>query len=508
MSFASIALDAIGRDDVGRFRAARLLSPCVAILSLAVAVQMYLGLNTDTSWNITLVEKLLAGERPYIDFIEINPPASFLLCLAPTLAARFVGVTPEFMLDLFCFASAGASLGLTWIILKQGDVMSRNAEARLAVIAAIVLLLLPARAFGQREHIAVIACLPCIATLVVWASHGRLAPLLSVLAGVGAGVALAIKPHFVLFFLPVLIYLVRRAGWRVLVIHPEIYNALAVAALYWIAVFAWFPSFFDRAASMARDVYLPVRRPLAELLCDPTFVIWIVFGVLLALLARKRLLAPPVAVPALASLGAMAAFVIQGKLWPYQGYPAIAFATLALGPLVLEVLGAPRRAGDGPLRLAVPIVSILALALAGAWLGSGVDRPELERAVAAISPHPKLLAIGSDIAIGHPLTRRVGGVWVGSLAGLWVTDMSSYALDQNPVSEQARDRYEAYLRFDRETLVKDIVSKKPDVILVASDLWLAWARSHPDVAAALADYNLRATADNIMVYGRATTVGR
>jgi hypothetical protein len=85
MSFASIALDAIGRDDVGGFRAARLLLPCVAIVSLAVAVQMYLGLNTDTSWNITLVEKLLAGERPYIDFIEINPPASFLLCLAPTL---------------------------------------------------------------------------------------------------------------------------------------------------------------------------------------------------------------------------------------------------------------------------------------------------------------------------------------------------------------------------------------------------------------------------------------
>jgi hypothetical protein len=51
-------------------------------------------------------------------------------------------------------------------------------------------------------------------------------------------------------------------------------------------------------------------------------------------------------------------------------------------------------------------------------------------------------------------------------------------------------------------LVADIVNKRPDAILVAGSPWLAWARSNPDVAAALAPYRLLATADDVMVFTR------
>ena len=500
MSFASAPAGRAARENASGFRAVHAW-PLAAIVLLAVGEQILLGVNTDVSWNITLAERVLDGQRPYIDFIEINPPSSFLLCLIPTLAARLTGLTPEFMVDVLCFAAAGASLALAAAILVESGVIARAAGARLAFVGAAAMLLLPADAFAQREDVALIASLPCLAALAVWASRAQVAPVLSALAGIGAGVAMSIKPHFALFFAPPFIYLIWGIGWRA-ALRIELIVALVVLTLYWVAVAAYFPAFFERAAPMARDIYLPVRRPLSALLTDPTCILWFVLGALLVLAAWKRLAEPLIAVPALASLGAMAAFVIQGKLWPYQGYPAIALAGLALGPLALEGLADIDAAHDARLRQAIALGCATALALAGFWLSSRVDKPALARAVATIGSHPRLLAIGSDIAIGHPLTREVRGVWVGSLSGLWVTDMSSHALEQGRVGEEARARYEDYLRFDRERLVADIVGQKPDAILIAGDQWLAWTKRHTDVAASLANYHWRATADEVMVYSR------
>jgi hypothetical protein len=241
--------------------------------------------------------------------------------------------------------------------------------------------------------------------------------------------------------------------------------------------------------------------PLATLLHDPTSILWIVLGVLLACAGRGRLSEPLIAVPALSSIGAMAAYLIQGKLWPYQGYPIAALLALALGPLVLENLATLRQSRYPLARVAVAVAFAAAMGIAGFWLSLDFDRSELERVVSGISPHPTVLAISPNIGTGHPLVRRVHGVWVGSTFGLWITHMSLRALAQNPSEAEAR-KYEGYLRLDRQMLVADIVENKPDAILIAGAPWLAWARSQADVAAALAPYRLRATADDVMVFTR------
>jgi hypothetical protein len=358
------------------------------------------------------------------------------------------------------------------------------------------------RAFNEREHIALMAALPCLAALAVWASQGRVAPMLSLLAGLGAGLAMAIKPHFALFFLPNIVYLAARVGWRGALSRIEPWAALATFALYWGAVLLWCPAFLARAAPIARDLYLPYRKPLATMAHDPTLILWIALAVLFLVGARKRWSEPRFAVPALASLGAIAAYLAQGKLWPYQGYPALALAALAVAPLALENLAPPPGARIAASHVALAVVSALALSIAGFWYSLGpADPAPLERAVASIAPHPRILAISPDIATGHPLTRRVEGVWVGSLMSLWITQMSEAALKRNPSAEEA-GRYQDYLRFDRQTLVADIVGKKPDAILVADATWLAWAQANADVAAALAAYHPRETVGEVTVLAR------
>jgi hypothetical protein len=68
-------------------------------------------------------------------------------------------------------------------------------------------------------------------------------------------------------------------------------------------------------------------------------------GLYLFAFARPRIDAPLVSIPLLASLGPALGFLIQGKAWPYQAYPAVALMALALGlALVGEKRDLRRRA--------------------------------------------------------------------------------------------------------------------------------------------------------------------
>jgi hypothetical protein len=473
-----------------------------AIVLASIALQIHLGVNPDTSWNITLAEKVLDGERPNIDFFEINPPMSYFIYVAPTLAARLTGLSPEFMVYLFCFLGAALSVYLASLILARGRVTDDVTIERFIFIAISALFLLPAHAFAEREHIALIVATPSIAALIVCASRAQTDRLLGLLAGVAAGLALSIKPHFGFFFLFGFLYAARRSSWRAALGHISLHAALAFAALYWIAVALWLPAFFDNVAPIVSDIYLTARKALSTLYFDPSFKIWTAMAAALALAARKRIAEPFVAIPALSSLGAVVAYLIQGKFWPYQVYPAFAFMALAIGPLAVDWVTGPARAYRPYLGLAAAQTVAGVFALAGLWLAQGGDQRDLEKVVREISPRPSMLAISPDIGTAYPLTRRVHGVWAGSSFGIWVTALSMAAYARNPDNVEAARRYEAYMRLDRERLVADILSKKPDVILVPNEGWLAWALSHDDIKAALSGYELRADVDRISVFAR------
>ena len=80
------------------------LAPILGVIAAAAFFQPFLTTTTDVSWLITLSERILAGQTPYVDFLELNPPASLLLYLAPVAVARLTGAAPEFMVAAFGFA--------------------------------------------------------------------------------------------------------------------------------------------------------------------------------------------------------------------------------------------------------------------------------------------------------------------------------------------------------------------------------------------------------------------
>jgi len=89
--------------------------PLALIFAAAIVVRHFVGANTDVSWEITLSEKILDGQRLYTDLIELNPPASTFLYLPAVALARALGLAPEIVVDALVLIGALAVVSAAYL---------------------------------------------------------------------------------------------------------------------------------------------------------------------------------------------------------------------------------------------------------------------------------------------------------------------------------------------------------------------------------------------------------
>jgi hypothetical protein len=466
--------------------------------------------DVDVAWLLTLGEKMLAGQRPYIDMFETNPPMSILLYLPAVIAGRGLGVAPEILVNVLVLLAIAASLALSGRALSP-CIDDRVKLWKLAAIGAFVLTVLPTGVFAEREHIVMIAILPFLAVVIARGQARPPSALLAAIAGLGCGVAMAIKPHFALVAGGALMV----SAWRLRSIRPlfalEVWAASLVVGLYALTLVVVFPAFLA-FLPIIRDTYLPVRQPLIQLLIWPPPLVWLILGGLAILIARIRPGAGwPVAILLAASVGGFASYLIQGKGWPYHSYPMLSLTVLALGASVSlgEQAGAPV---TGPLKhramrigaVAASLVIVIgALGVSMRWFTLNGDYHFLNGPVAAIAPHPRLISITADIAVGHPLTRELHGTWVGSDCSQWISAGVLSLEHRGGLSDAQRARLDGLMNEDRQRLTRDITTGRPDVILISTNRdWLGWAMADPALAAALAAYHPIETVQGVAIWAR------
>jgi hypothetical protein len=538
MAFFPPAAMSLGRASSSVRRPPVAFALTLAIGALAVALQARFGLLGDVSWLITVDEKWLDGQTPYHDFIEINPPASLLLYWPAIALARLVGVWPEFTVAAFGFLSIAASLALSGAILACGPI-GRVGPLAFGV-ALIALAILPGQSFCERDQLAALYGLPFLALAAARAARARVDWPMAVAAGVGAGAMAAIKPPYALVAIALAPYLAGRIGVRAPFGAVEYYVAAALGLAYAALVVTAFPAYVSDILPLGLAVYAPNRESFFELLSEPGVLLTLVLGAALVILAARRLGEPKIAVPALASLGALAAYLVQGKGWLYQAYPALAFMTLAAGFALELSPPAPRRIAIGALagvaaallllwlgRWPLPIAFAAAAGAAallaalerdpaagqprdwrtplaemgvagaigvacGLFAMDGIRTPALARALASLGPRPTVVAISESLAFGHPMVRAVGGVWAQRVPSLWIASAARRLIDQHPGDEALARRLAPYIDRDRRMLVEDIERNRPDAILVGrlDTRFHRWAWNDPAIAAARADYRV------------------
>ena len=470
-----------------------------ALLALACAVALAVLLqrpaNADTSWGLTLADAVLSGKRLYEDILETNPPMTVFLHLPAAIVARWGGISPELAQHLF---TLGALLVATIAAVDTLRTSGRAADVPGLVVAVAVFQVVPwLNTFGEREQFAAMAMLPFVA---LWTPRGTIdrRPWRGVLlAGLGGGLATAIKPVFCLCLIVPAVHDAIVSRRLSALFRPEYWIAAAVATIYMIAAVITYPEFFTRFSPVLADTYFHYRQGLWQMIAKPELGnLLLLTGLGWACGARSG--APPWATAAtLVSIGFAAAFVLQAK-----GYLNHEMAVLAMGyqgaaglivPAAIAALRAPRRS-DLPTMariVAAPLLVFLTL-----WLYGQVIREVPYRSMALVADARRVpdartvLAISPDLDIGHPFARSAGLRYVGSTCSQWLAYTAMTRRDERSTAPDIRRRMDGHVRRDLDRLAADIGRERPDLIAldVEQDYLKAYGPAAEPVRRALSAY--------------------
>lgn len=460
------------------------------VAALALALQfLVVPIDADVSWLITVSERVLAGQRLYVDVFEVNPPASVWLYLPQVALAHATGIRPETIIVLITTLLAMLS-ALGTVRLASGKEPALHPMLVLLLVG-FVLLVLPGGLYAQREHYALILMVPIAAVMARIAGRGPIGRAALLAAGAAAGLVIVIKPFFLFAILLPAVYAANAGkAWRPILLAGA--GAALVTAAYAVGVLIATPAYFD-AIPMLAQIYGPMRERTAELLLGSAVLLPAAL-IALAWLLRSGTLTRFQIVLALAIAGFTVAVLAQGKGYWNHALPGFGLGLVMLGWSVLS----PRLRTDGR-HLGSMALAGLGLALLYATL-SIQPPPGLVAALrAAAPPNPSIITLGTELATGHPAVRLVDGQWGGSRASLFTAAGVRYR-----TANRTRDvtpELERWYREDLRLFARDVARNRPKVLLV-EDKASAWLRREPEVIAVLRDYRPAARAGKIAIWLR------
>jgi hypothetical protein len=478
--------------------AARLIPLGAAVAALAI--QLMRPTNPDVSWLLTVNERILAGATPYKDVVELNPPASILLYRLPALIGKLLSARPEWVVAAMTALLVGGALAYAGNFIARYRLSASKDNNVFLAVAALVLAVLPFDELAQRDHIATILILPFALVSIARASGREVGLGEALVAGALLGLAVAIKPHFALCALLVGAFQARRSRDVTALLRFEYWTAGAIVAGYLAGAAMFFPLFFSDVLPKLADVYLPLRLDaltlatrIAMLIALPLAVCWI---------CRERQRNAGTSVLLLIGAGFVGAYLAQGKGWGYHAYPAVAFFLIAAGwaaqQAESEARGLPRLLG------ALLLAAALILP-APRFVRADTSNPALAAAILRLAPHPRMLAIAFPLSFGHPLTRDIGGVWVGRTWGLWETGGALFMKAHAGDDPARRAKADAYFDDDRRGVAQDIETQRPDIVLIQETPgfdFAQWIAGSPLLSNAMSLYRRAGVVGDVEIYQR------
>ena len=426
---------------------------CGGFLAAALLFYGSVPLPSDVSYFITADGRILDGEVPYVDIIETNPPLAFWITLPPVWLARVLGLAPHIaFVGYVCFLIAGA-LGLTCAVLQSAGETHENKSAVLLASAA-ALTIVPAEAFGQREHFAALLALPYVAAAAQLA-EGR-APLtnLRILAGLLCGVGMAFKPYLLAIPLLVETFLLwEKRAWRDM-FRPEIMGMASSLAVYPILVWQFTPQYFTEILPLALSTYGAFQTSFSETVWRPSVASFLLLlGTAVYFIWHQGVQRRGERVWIFAGLGGFFCFLVQQKSWPYQLLPAMIFVSI---PFLLNAF-----------RLSGLVARFVVFCCFGAVLIKGLvnfvsdqnSRLAYVDDLLAGRKAQRMMALTYDLSLIFPYIETRNIFWASRFPSLWMLPAVSRELV--PVEQQ----YEIIARAT-EIVTEDLIKWKPDFVIV------------------------------------------
>jgi hypothetical protein len=447
-----------------------------ALLPVAYFVACVLAppLNHDVAAVLTFSQRWLAGERLYVELIDVNPPLIYVLNLLPAWLARATGIDAVTALQACLLAWGAAAWGLAFRL--RDPAVTAPVERLLLAVLPGLFVFGAGYDFGQREHLMVASALPYLYAAARRARgeapRGRLA------AAVLAGVGFALKPYFL--GIPALVELavLVTGGPRRWLGDPVPWIMAALWAVYLVALPWVFPQYVFGVVPMVWSLYLDLTGlgPLGVLLIPRVGAAVLLLMPLMWLAWRPTRRAGAVLprVLGLAALGGLAAVIAQRKGWSYHILPLELF-TLGMAALlaarVLDALEATRRLA------AAALVALLGLVFV-VWAAETDEAPfgqlgYADSDVAGLTGLLKREAAGERVLVLSPQVSPIFPALNYAHAQLTLRTMNMWMLEGNyrtclPDGRRYREVWEmpATEFFVFRTVAEDIARAPPAAVIV------------------------------------------
>ena len=379
-------------------------------------------LSPDISGQLWIADRMRHGARLYLDIAEINPPLWFWMAMPVNGLAELLGVPPEHVLIATIGGAALASLLATNALLGQVPPALRTV---LLLYGACILLVMPLRDLGQREHLALIGALPYVALIAARREGRRVPAWLALLVGCGAAAGFALKHYFVAvpLLLELWLVLALRRGWRPL--RPELLVLLAGAAGYAAAIVVLTPAYLRVTVPELALAYGAFGAPSLSLMIRPAQPIWVLMlcGIVAQRSVAQRPLPPLATALLIAAGGFFAAWLIQHKGWPYQGIATTGMLALALAmalPCSSALPSPPDGAAPRPrlVTLAGLVAAVLLFAAPTQWVPT--PETDLAPALAGLNAGDAVAIVSKEGRTAWPTTVGRGLRFPGRRTSFWI----------------------------------------------------------------------------------------
>jgi len=448
----------------------------------------------DVGWLLVATNRLLDGANIYADdVIDFNPPLILYLFSPPVAASRWLGFSEIGSFRIYAALLAAASLLLSNSILK-GVLRHERAQVRryLLVLLAAVLIIDVSGSFGQREHFMVILLTPYLLVITARVQALDLRTLQMVLAAIAGGLAISLKPHYVLLLVVLELYVAVRRRSRLAWLRPDLLIVVSVGLLYLVSLFVFTPAYPFFVLPLSLDTYWVYQKPLHRLVSIQHLPLFLLPAVAVAVLRRTRALRELGWVLLLSAACSYVAYCLQGTGWPYHLLPCRSAAIAALVLPVVALLGT-MHFEPAPLgRVARGLVAAVAalLTLIPLLAVPKTTRTMIQRSVTAwrtgqqpdtmgplrqlVDQHARggtIYSFTAGVTGGFPLVNYAGVAWSSRFSCLWPLaavirwqHKQSQSTTSPPLEEQ--ERMAEIERYVIDAVIEDLEKRPPDVIFM------------------------------------------
>lgn len=302
--------------------------PLIVLCFITYWLQINTYMDGDSAIISHTAAMMLQGETYTHAIFEPNPPLIFYLHMLPLIMSKITGIKIIYCLPISLLSLIFICVACSHYLFKK--LFKNNAPLiySMSYTFAVILLLMPVVAFGQREHLFLMLTLPYLLLAACRLDKISIRPSFALLVGLMAGIGFSIKPFFLPTLLLIELLLVLRQkkfwGW----VRIESVMASLLIVLYVLSVIVFFPMYWQVVLPLWMSYYQSIVQPWWVLFFYPYFLFCCAALLLSNITKKNEQNASLKAVFRFAIVGCLIAFLIPRVVWYYHVFPAFSLSCL------------------------------------------------------------------------------------------------------------------------------------------------------------------------------------